>query len=182
MNKRDFKRFYYKNFDRIYRFVYFRVGADEEVAEDLVSEIFIKALEKFHTYDPAISASAWIYTIAKNHLANYFRSKYFRDVEPLETEVWWQDNTWELIDHERDVRAFFWLLKQLNDYEQRLVTLKYIEGYNYKEMAQILGKQKVALRVATHRAVNKLKKLAQAYELKEINQKSKVAKRAEEEV
>jgi len=178
MNKRDFKRFYDKNFERIYRFVYFRVGADHELAEDLVSEIFLKALEKFHTYDPKISSASWIYTIAKNHLANFFRSKYFRDVEPLEVEVWWQDATWELIDGERDKKAFFKMLGTLNEFEQKLVTLKYLEGYNYQEMSEMIGKPKVTLRVATHRAINKLKNLAQKYELKEINQKFKSRKPA----
>jgi RNA polymerase sigma-70 factor (ECF subfamily) len=182
MDKRDFKRFYDKNFDRLYRFVYFRVGADRELAEDLVSEIFIKALEKFHTYDPEISKSSWLYTIAKNHLANFFRSKYFRDVEPLEVDVWWQDNTWEMIDADQDQKAFYKLLKELSDQEQRLVTLKYIEGYNYQEMAEITGKSKVSLRVATHRALKKMKKLVEKYELKEINQKFKSRQPARKKV
>jgi len=182
MNKRDFKRFYDKNYERIYRFVFFRTGADQDLAEDLVAEIFLKALEKFHSYDPDKSESAWIYTIAKNHLANYFRSKYFRDVEPLDVEVWWQDETWRFIDQEKDVQIFYGMLAKLNSKEQRLVTLKYIEGYNYKEMSKIVGKPVSALRVATHRAIAKLKKIAENYELKEINQKSKSRQPAREEI
>jgi len=182
MNKRDFKRFYSKNFDKIYRFVFFRVGGDRDLAEDLVSEIFVKALEKFHTYDPKISKVSWIYTIAKNHLANHFRSKYFRDVEPLEVDVWWQDQTWELIDSQADQKAFYKMLKNISTDEQRLVTMKYIEGYNYQEMSEILGKEKVTLRVATHRAIAKLKKLAKKYELKEINQRAEAGKPARKKV
>jgi RNA polymerase sigma-70 factor (ECF subfamily) len=182
MNKQYFKQFYDKNFDKIYRFVFYRVGGDRELAQDLVSEIFIKALEKFHTYDPKISNVSWIFTIARNHLANHYRSKYFRDVEPLEVDVWWQDQTWELIDGEGDRQAFFKLLKGLSEKEQKLVTFKYIEGYNYKEIAEITGKSKETLRVATHRAVAKLKKLARNYELREINQKCKKGKPAREKI
>ncbi|MBU0649387.1 RNA polymerase sigma factor [Patescibacteria group bacterium] len=182
MNKRHFKRFYQKNFDKIYKFIFFRVGGDRDLAEDLVSEIFVKALDKFHSYDPEKSSVAWIYTIARNHLANYFRSKYFRDVEPLEVDVWWQDQTWHMIDQDNDKKAFFNMLKQLKKHEQRLVTLKYVEGYNYKEMSKILAKPKTTLRVATHRAVLKLKKLAQTYELRETGEQSKQGKPARKQV
>jgi len=182
MNKRDFKRFYDKNYDRIYRFVFFRIGGDRDQAEDLVAEIFLKSLEKFHTYDPEKSNSAWLYTIAKNHLANYFRSKYFRDVEPLDIEVWWQDQTWQMLDQEKDIKIFYKLLGELSNKEQKLVTLKYIEGYSYKEMSGMLGKSVQSLRVATHRAVGKLKKVAEKYELKEINQKSKSRQPAREKI
>ena len=75
MDKRSFEAFYQANLDRIYRYVFFRVGRNETVTQDIVSEIFIKALQHFEKYDEAISRSAWIYRIAHNHLANYFRDK-----------------------------------------------------------------------------------------------------------
>ena len=75
MNKTDFKRFYKKHVDRVYRFVFFRVSTNREVAEDLTSEIFMKALKAFATYDPKKSESAWINTIARNHLKNYYRDQ-----------------------------------------------------------------------------------------------------------
>jgi len=73
MKKGSFEAFYNKNLDRIYRYVFFRVGRNRDVCEDLVSEIFMKALKHFEKYDPDISESAWIYRIAHNHLANHFR-------------------------------------------------------------------------------------------------------------
>src|SRR3990170_3288855 len=75
MDKRDFETFYRANVDRIYRYLFFRVGGNREVAEDLVSDVFMKALEHFETYDPAISKSAWIYRIAHNRLVNHFRDQ-----------------------------------------------------------------------------------------------------------
>lgn len=182
MNKRYFRHFYSKNFDKIYRFVFYRVGGDQDLTEDLVSEIFMKALEKFHTFDPGVSSVAWLYTIAKNHLANFYRSKYFRDVEPLQVEVWWQDPTWELLDEESEQKIFFKMLKELSDEEQRLITLKYIEGFSYEEISEFLKKPKVTLRVAAHRAVNKLKKLAERYELKENSQGIKERKPARQKM
>jgi RNA polymerase sigma factor (sigma-70 family) len=46
----------------------------------------------------------------------------------------------------------------LDSDEKHLVTMHYLEGYKYTEMAEILGRSAGALRVAVHRAINKLKR------------------------
>ncbi|TAL19526.1 sigma-70 family RNA polymerase sigma factor, partial [Patescibacteria group bacterium] len=73
MNPEKFRKFYETHFNKIYRFVLFRVG-NRELAEDLVSEIFVKALKAFPSYDESRSRSSWIFTIARNHLINHYRS------------------------------------------------------------------------------------------------------------
>ncbi len=159
MDKRSFEAFYKANLDRIYRYVFFRVGRNESVTQDLVSEIFIKALQHFEKYDEAISRSAWIYRIAHNHLANYFRDKKPQvDLEDVSFTLVGEDGrrsmeTWE--EHSKLEKA----LQQLPVEDRRLVTLKYIEGYAYAEMGEILDRTADALKVATHRAVVKLRSL-----------------------
>ncbi len=73
MSKREFEKFYNNHLDKVYRFVFFRCNGNRELTEDLVSEIFMKALEHFDSYDEKVSKSAWIMTITRNHLANYWR-------------------------------------------------------------------------------------------------------------
>ena len=73
--KSEFERFYRENIDRIHRYIFFRVGRNRDVAEDLVSEIFMKAHKAFDTFDEKVSKSAWIYRIAHNHLANHYRDQ-----------------------------------------------------------------------------------------------------------
>ena len=51
MSKRKFEKFYNQHMDKVYRYVFFRVSRDRELAQDLVSEIFIKALNNFSKYD-----------------------------------------------------------------------------------------------------------------------------------
>ena len=159
MDKRAFETFYKANLDRIHRYVFFRVGRNESVAQDLVSEIFIKALNHFEKYDEKISRSAWIYRIAHNHLANYFRDKKPQvDLEDVSFTLVGEDGRrsmedWE--EHEKLEHA----LRKLPPDERRLVTLKYIEGYAYAEMAQILNRTADALKVATHRSIIKLRSL-----------------------
>ena len=156
---RDFERFYRKNVDRIYRYVFFRVGRNREVAEDLVSEIFMKAHRAFDSYDPSVSKSAWMYRIAHNHLANYYRDKKETvDLEDVVLTLPGEQGVETMIRKEEDahLRA---ILDKLSPDDRKLVTMKYLEGYGYKDMAPILGSSATALKVATHRAMKKLKSL-----------------------
>jgi len=169
MTKKDFLKFYKTNFDKIYRFVFFRARGNKELAEDLTSEIFIKALEHFEDYNSDISRSAWIYTIARNHLSNFFRDnkKTFLSLEEItldgEFEIDVQkeaglsfDGLEHLIQKDAE-REILELLANLSEDKRRLVTLKYLLGYSFKEVAEIIGGTENAVKVAAHRALKELK-------------------------
>lgn len=162
MHKRAFEQFYKENIDRIYRYVFFRVGRNKDIAEDLVSEIFMKSLKQFHKYDPEISKSAWIYRIAHNHLANHFRdTKPTADIDEMAFCLIGErgEETMEKIEATNQIEE---ALSQLEPSDRQLVTMKHLQGYSYKEMAQILEKSKDALKMATSRAMKKLKKISSA--------------------
>lgn len=157
MDKRAFEQFYKTNVDRIYRYVFFRVGRNVPVAEDLVSEVFMKALKNFHKFDPKISQSAWIYRIAHNHLANYFRDqKRNVDLEDVSFTLVGEDGR-KTFEAREDEMKLYKALDSLTPEDRRLVTMKYLEGYAYKDMAKIVEKKSDAVKVATHRAMKKLK-------------------------
>lgn len=161
MDKRAFEQFYQANIDRIYRYVFFRVGRNETVTEDLVSEIFMKALKNFHKYDETISKSAWIYRIAHNHLANYFRDKKPQvDIDDVSYSLKGEDGREVLIQTEDSMKLQEGL-DQLSPEDRNLVTMKYLLGYSYKDMADSLEKTSAALKVATHRAMKKLRGIMQ---------------------
>lgn len=156
MSKRAFSQFYKANLDRIYRYVLFRVGRNQALAEDLVSEIFMKALKNFHKFDPNISQSAWIYRIARNHLANHFRdSKPEADIDDIAFVLAGDDGR-ETFAQTGDQIRLHEALDQLAPQERKLVTMKHLEGYSYKDMAAILEKSTASLKMATSRAMKKL--------------------------
>ncbi len=162
MDKRQFTSFYHANVKRIYRYVYFRVGQNRDVAEDVTSEIFMKALEHFEEYDPKISVSAWIYRIAQNTVLNHWRDrKVTVDVDhaAIEAEIGGVDHRGRM-NEALDIAS---LLSKLTPEERELVTLKYLSGYKYATMAELLGKSADAVKVATHRAMQKLKALCSRF-------------------
>jgi len=169
-HKKLFENFYNTNIDKIYRFVFFRTGQNKELAEDLVSEIFFKVLKNFENYDEKISRSAWIFTIAKNHLANYWRDNAKKiDVSLSETtirddengdiaieEKWFESSFKKFEDYETK-REIYDMLAKLDAVDQDLVTLHYLFGYNYNEIAQMKGKTETAIKVAVHRVIKKMR-------------------------
>lgn len=159
MKKANFRGFYNQHFDRVYRYIFYRVGMNEEVAQDLTSEVFLKALKAYSKYDPGKSQAAWIHTIARNHLANHYRDT--KATEDLEDHVHHLEgeNGHELAENVDDLRCLCDALQELEQRERRVVELKYLEGYKYKEIGSLMGRTASAVRVEAHRAVQKLKKI-----------------------
>ncbi|MCH8049449.1 RNA polymerase sigma factor [Patescibacteria group bacterium] len=165
MRKSDFTRFYDKHIDHVYRFIFFRVNHNRDIAEDLTSEIFMKVLQNFHSYDPKRSQTAWVMTIARNHLINHYRDrKEVIDVDEISFKLEGSDGR-EDIERLDDQATLQKAMSELDAKDRQLIELKYLQGYRYKEIAGIIGKSAGAVRVEAHRAMKKLKaKLEGKYE------------------
>jgi len=143
------------------------------LAEDLVSEIFIKALKNFDDYEEEKSKSAWIFTIARNHLTNHWRDTGKRveiSLEAIDGENHFEIESQAEIKTDlladgfeqfikKDTERELWqALNKLSEDERQLVTLKYLSGYSYKEIGEMLKMSDGAAKVAAYRAMKKLKK------------------------
>src|ERR1700674_1260263 len=79
---RQFGALYDRYFQQIYRFVYSRVR-EQTAAEDVTSEIFMKALKAMPRYqDTGRPFAAWLYQIAVNAIADRYRT--MRPSQPLD--------------------------------------------------------------------------------------------------
>src|SRR4051812_8446702 len=68
-------------FERVYRFVYYRVS-HKETAEDLTEDVFVKIFGKLKTLEQVAAFEGWLFQIARNRVIDYYRSK--KQVVPLE--------------------------------------------------------------------------------------------------
>ena len=73
-NKR-FSQYYNEFFEKIYNYIFFRVGNNRQMAEEFTQEVFLKAYENFDDFDKNANFSAWIYRIAHNHIIDHYRKK-----------------------------------------------------------------------------------------------------------
>ena len=155
----DFSKFYDQHMDAVYRFVYFRVGYNKALAEDLTADIFTSALAAFADFDPTRGEKAWIMTIARNKVINYWRDKKESvDIDDVAFSLE-GENGIESAESADDIRHLRAAMQQLKPGERALIEQKYLLGYRYKEMAVNLEKRPAAVRVETHRAMKKLKEL-----------------------
>ena len=155
-----FGRLYDMHIDRVYRHIYYRVG-NEQDAEDLTQQVFLKAWQAIHRYKKAASPFvAWLMTISNNLVVDFYRTR--KDTAYLEAEVLASDAA---SSPERTAEASFEqqrlrraILKLRSD-EQQVVILRFIEGFEFVEIASVLKKKEGNIRVILHRALVKLRNI-----------------------
>lgn len=151
--------------EKIYRFIYFKVHSKEE-AEDLTSEVFLKAWQYMIEKSPGAieSVSGLLFSIARNTIIDSYRQKARRPTVSLEVieEMASEKNEHEQIDVVHEVEHLLATMKKLKQDYQEVLVLKYIEELKINEIAKVLGKSSINVRVLLHRAVRKLKDLSEA--------------------
>src|SRR5216683_5275945 len=90
-NVQEFQTFYQENLGLIYRYVYSKVGNREE-AEDLTSQIFMKAVRGVDTERGPQSIQKWLFQVARTTIADYWRTYYRVSVNSLDEllEAGWE--------------------------------------------------------------------------------------------
>ncbi len=166
MDKKCFANFYDSYLKRIYRFVYFRVGMDRALAEDVTQEIFLKAFEAFERYDPARGETAWLYTIARHHLINHHAKTHPGiSLEDVEGTVWASEDARERMAVGYDERRLLEAINHLSEEDARLVRMKYLEGWSFEDLTEVFEKSSAALRVQAGRVLKKIRAQLKPYSL-----------------
>ncbi len=154
-------RLYEELAPKAHGFFFSRTGA-RETAEDLSQDIFVKLVEKIGTFDETRGRfTVWFWQMARNMLIDHYRAKKetpFSMFNEAEVEamavVEMQD-----IDGRFQYRKVQMVLKTLSEDERELFELRYVADVPYREMSAILGRSEGALRVASLRIKEKLKKI-----------------------
>lgn len=108
---------------------------DQVEAEDLTSEVFLKIYEKIDTFDSSLaSVSTWVYTIARNTVIDYFRTKKtFAEVPEALTAA---ETIEDRLMQKDKLQALCGALKTLDQRSRDLILLRYYRGMTLKDIAQ----------------------------------------------
>lgn len=160
MDRKTFPDFYRANVKRVYRYLFYRVGADKAQAEDLTQDVFLKAFKAFDSYDPNISQASWIFTIARNHFINHLeKQRPGVALEDIENTNWDKVDIPDKLATRHDEQRLLAAIDRLPKDDAELIRAKYLEGWGYDDIAERLGKSSVALRVQAHRALKAIRTL-----------------------
>lgn len=163
---RAFTELYDKYYSQIFGYILKRV-ANLEIAQDVTSETFLKALKNLWQFRwRNIPFSSWLYRIANNETANYFRKQKGGWV-PLEkiAEPASADNLqMEFIEAQEELKKHQDFLKAQGKISklplkyQEVIVLRFFEKKQIKEVSEILGKKEGTIKSLLHRGLEKLRK------------------------
>jgi RNA polymerase sigma-70 factor (ECF subfamily) len=156
-----FGALYDRFLDRVYRYLYYRTGSQAE-AEDLTEQVFLKAWEAIDRFRwQGRPFQAWLYRLAHNVHIDHLRSKRqtisLNDEErPIELAS--EAATAELaqrLDADLLARA----VRQLTPEQQQVIILRFLDGFENAQIAQIMNKREGAIRALQLRALLSLRRI-----------------------
>jgi len=159
----EFQAFYEDNLVSVYRFV-FRSVRNREEAEDLTSQIFLKALRYFDPDRNAHSARSWLFRIAHTTIADYWRAHYRALTSSLEVrlEVGWEGPTEEVIVGTNELAAVQVsnLLQALPERYREVLSCRFLFNLSIRETAATMGVSEANVKTLQFRAIKHATNLA----------------------
>jgi len=156
----NFAELYEEYLPRVFRYIHYKVN-NKQVAEDLTSTAFEKALTNFSKFSKdKASFSTWIFSISRNTVIDYYRAKGRKQTVSLDetAQVESKDATpeEELLKKEERQRLQM-CLQQLPQDEQEIIHLKFGAELNNRQIAKTLGLSESNVGTRLYRIIRKLR-------------------------
>jgi RNA polymerase sigma-70 factor (ECF subfamily) len=164
MDVQEFQQFYQEKLKPIYRYVYSKVG-NREVAEDLTSDIFLKAARSMNREFSPQSMQKWLYLIARTTVAEHWRTHYREPGTSLDEllESGWEGPAEEVPaaissgPADRVQR----LLQALPEHYREVLTCRFLLNLSIKATALRMGLTETNVKVLQFRALKRAAHLEQ---------------------
>lgn len=154
-NNQSFISYYNQFKDKIFNYLFYRTGFDRELAEDLTSEVFIKAFKNFDSFDRDKHFQSWIFTITKNHLINHYKAD--KRIVPIEDVEQTLSIPPEDIGRVLEVKNIISIIETMDDSDRGPLLMRYVSDLTNQEIAQVLDKDEGAVRTQVSRSLVKLR-------------------------
>jgi RNA polymerase sigma-70 factor (ECF subfamily) len=155
-----FGELYERHVRRIYNYIYYRTSNPQD-AEDLTAKVFMRALNHVENYDErGVPFTAWLYRIAHNLVANWYRDRSRRKIIPLDefVEKGMRSELPEVVAEEQEEQErMLESIQRLPSDRQQLLILKYVERMSNAEIGEIMGKSEGAVKSLYYRTLSFLR-------------------------
>lgn len=149
---------------KIYSYVYRRTN-DQSLAEDLTAQVFLRMLEAIRN-DRAwhSSFSGWLYRIAHNLVIDHYRRRDRQpqvalDDAPILPDL--TENPVETAELRLDAEMLRAAIRRLTEDQAQVISLRFLEGYSFNEIAGMMEKTEGAVKALQHRAFATLRQYLQ---------------------
>ena len=164
--QREFLAAYDAHAEAIYRHIYFRVYSKER-AEELAQETFLRTWEYVRDGKRVENLRAFLYRVANNAVIDHVRKKKEDSLERLmEESDAWEPSADGRAETERRIALNDVLrtMQKLDEDTREILTLRYVDDLDPKDIAEILGITPNNASVRLNRAMQALKGLMESHE------------------
>lgn len=146
------EQIYEMYFEDVYRYI-LSISKNKNIAEDITSETFLKAIKNIDKFDGKKDIRAWLFTIAKNTYYTSVKREniYTEEIETVE-KFDFVDN---IINKEQAMNVHKHLHKLKEPYKE-VFMLRIFGELSFKEISEIFNKSESFARVTFHRAKNQI--------------------------
>jgi RNA polymerase sigma-70 factor, ECF subfamily len=150
-----FEQLYNRYVQALFRYLYSRVSS-VSVAEDLTAQTFLSALEGFNRYKHRGHFAAWLFSIGRSKLMDYYRQQ--RRLIPLEAaeEVPVEPDLLQKMIQSERVAALARQIAALPETARELIRLRYVAELSFCEIAKLDGRNQEAIKKSLYRLLARL--------------------------
>jgi len=154
-DQQDLAEVHDQYFDRIYRYLSYRLG-EPEAAADLTGEVFLALIKALKTgKPPKTSLSGWLYGVARNLAADYIKEQ-TRTIPLMEDLVADEPSLTDQVQLAALGPVLRKALLKLTEEQQHVIALRFGQELSLAETAQLMDKTVGAVKALQHRALNSL--------------------------
>ena len=162
-DEQAFSQLYDYFFPRVYQYLLGRTK-DSSLADELVSDTFIRMFKYLKEYDPAKGAfSTWLFRIAQNVLYKHYGGKEQQCNAPWNEEfnpaAPAHENPDSIVLSQERNQELKWAMEQLPERQQKILEMTYWLDMKSNEIGEVLGMAPSSVRVALKQARDTLKQL-----------------------
>lgn len=149
-------------FDRIYNYVYARLGRVED-AEDLAMDTMTRSLTRLDQFqDQGVAFSSWVYRIAHNATIDHYRRQGKVTLVSLENATLPQSaDPSEMALERMSNEGLRSAIRDLTEEQQQVLILRFFQDLTAAQVADIMGKSVGAIQALQHRALGSLERALQ---------------------
>lgn len=163
---------------RIYNYIFYRTGNIND-SEDLTARVFQRAFRHILNYDHrGVPFSAWLYRIAHNLVANWYRDRSRKKEVILDEYLasdFHHDYPERSLVQNQDTDKLMKAIRRLPPERQQLVILKFVEGMSNADIGVVMSRSEGAIKSLYHRTLESLRK--EIEKIEDSNTKVKEDKR-----
>lgn len=153
----EYADLYREYLPRILNYIRFRVEG-EDLAQDLTATVFERAVSRQHTLRQREAFGAWLFRIARNEVAGYYRRRRLTlPLTQVETQAAPDPSPPEAAMLREELARMREAVATLSDREQEIIRLKFFGGLGNQEIAKVMRLRAGHVAVILYRALRKLR-------------------------